>query len=82
MKSIELEPQHIDKFELIEASESEATAARTKRSAAIEQRQALEVQIRVTVDRMKVIQQVKQNFIHKNDIEDAESNQGIDSVSE
>ena len=57
IKSIELEPEHIDKLlEMIEASwKAQQQQSMQNDQLLKEQRQALEAQIRVTVDRMKVL---------------------------
>lgn len=57
VKSIELEPEYIDKLlEMIEVSWRAQQQQRAQNDQMlIEQRQALEAQIRVTVDRMKVL---------------------------
>lgn len=74
VKSIELEPQHIDKLlEMIEVSWRAKQQQRAQNDQQlIEQRQALEAQIRVTVDRMKVIASETALKYMGNDIEDAE----------
>lgn len=74
VKSIELEPQHIDKLlEIIEVSWRAQQQQRAQNDQQlIEQRQALEAQIRVTVDRMKVITSETALKYMGNDIEDAE----------
>ena len=74
VKSIELEPQHIDKLlEMIEVSWRAQQQQRAQNDQQlIEQRQALEAQIRVTVDRMKVITSETALKYMGNDIEDAE----------
>lgn len=74
VRSIELEPQHIDKLlEMIETSWRTQQQQRAQNDQQlIEQRQALEAQIRVTVDRMKVVTSETALKYMGNDIEDAE----------